>query len=98
MTITLFISLVSVLSTISSLVTEAIKKSVAVTKPTLVVSIVSTVCGWGGGIAAYILMGIALTPSSIVCLILLAPAIFLSATFGYDKVKEILIQIGKISN
>jgi hypothetical protein len=97
MTITLFITLLSVLSTISSLVTEAIKQTTEITKPTLVVSIVSAVCGWGGGIAAYILMGIAITPASIVCLILLAPAVFLSATLGYDKVKEILIQIGKIS-
>lgn len=95
MTVTLFITLVTALSLVSSLLTEAVKKTVGTTKPTLVAAIIAAVSGWGGGIAAYILMGIAFTPASIVCLILLAPVIWLGATVGYDKVIEIIKQITK---
>jgi hypothetical protein len=93
MTLTLFITLVTILSTISSLITQAIKKITNTLKPTIVVAIVSAVCGWIGGVMAYILMGISFNPSSIVCLILLAPTIFLTATLGYDKVMEIIKQL-----
>ena len=96
MTLTLFITLVSILSLISSLFTEACKKVFNVTKPTLLVGILSGVIGWGGGIAAYLLMSIAFTTSSVICLILLAPTIWLVATLGYDKVIEVIEQITKV--
>lgn len=93
MTVNLFIILVSILALASSLITEAIKKTIGTTKPTLVVAIISAITGWGGGIAAYILMGIPFTAVTIVCLILLAPCIWLGATLGYDKVIEVIKQI-----
>ena len=96
MTVNLFIVLVTILALISSLITEAIKKTIGTTKPTLIVAIVSAIAGWAGGITAYILMGIAFTPISIVCLILLAPVIWLGATLGYDKVIEVIKQISGI--
>jgi hypothetical protein len=98
MTITLFTTLVSILSLISSLVTEVGKKNEVIkANPTVFVAVASMLCGWGGGIAAYILMGIAFTSASIVCLILLAPTIFFVATLGYDKVMEVIMQIGKMA-
>lgn len=93
MTLTLFVTLVTILSLVSSLFTEAIKKVFNVTKPTLLVGILSAVIGWIGGLIAYLLMGIAFTQSSIICLILLAPTIWLVATLGYDKVMEVIEQI-----
>ena len=96
MTLTLFIVLVTILSLCSSLITEAIKKTYNNTKPTLVAAIVSIIVGWGGGLMSYILMGIPFNSSSIICLILLAPVIWLGATLGYDKVMEVIKQIGKI--
>lgn len=96
MTISMFIILITILSLASSLITEAIKKTIGTEKPTLIVFIVSAVSGWGGGIAAYILMGIAFNPISIVCLILLAPIVWLVATLGYDKVIEVIAQIGAL--
>lgn len=95
MTLALFVTLVTILSLVSSLVTEACKKVFNVTKPTLLVGILSAIIGWGGGVAAYFLMGIAFTTSSIICLILLAPTIWLTATLGYDKVMEVIEQIAK---
>ena len=93
MTLTLFISLVTALSLVSSLITEAIKKSFNATKPTLIVAIVAAITGWGGGVIAYSLMGIGYNTSNIICLILLAPTIWLMATLGYDKVLEVIKQI-----
>lgn len=97
MTLTLFIVLVTILSLINSLFTQAIKKTFKVTKPTLVALILAMIIGWGGGIATYILMSIAFTPASIVCLGLLAPTIWLTSTLGYDKVMEVIKQIGLIA-
>lgn len=93
MTLTLFITLVTILALISSLVTEGLKKTINIKQPTVIVAIISAITGWLGGLASYILMGIAFTPSSIVCLILLAPTLFLVATNGYDKVIELISQI-----
>lgn len=93
MTITLFITLFTILSLVCSLFTEAIKKVFNSDKPTLVALVLSAIVGWGGGAIAYVLMGIAFTTSSIICLVLLAPTIWLGATLGYDKVMEVITQI-----
>lgn len=94
MTLTIFLTLVTILSAVSSLFTEAIKKNFQINNPTLVVLVISAVIGWGGGAATYTLMHIPFIPNNIICLVLLAPAIWLSATLGYDKVKEIIEKIG----
>lgn len=93
MTVGLFITLFTILSLVASVITEAIKKSFNVQEPTLLAAFVSIVVGWGGGAAAYLLMNIAFTLTSIVSLVLLAPVIWLGATLGYDKVKEIILQV-----
>ena len=94
MTLTLFLTLLSILSVVSSAITEAIKKSFSVTKPTLLVAILAAVIGWGGGAVAYALLKVPFNNSSnIICLGLLAPSIWLSATLGYDKLMEIIKQI-----
>lgn len=97
MTVNLFITLVTILSLVSSLVTEAIKKAFNNTRPTLLAAVVSAVVGWGGGVAAYLLMDIAFTTPAIVALVLLAPIIWVGATVGYDKVMEIIKQILGVS-
>lgn len=94
MTLSLFLTLVSILSIISSVLTEAIKKSFQVTKPTLVVAVLAIIVGWGGGAMAYVFMHVPFeTAPNLICLGLLAPSVFLSATLGYDKVVEIIKQI-----
>jgi len=93
MTVNLFITLITILSLVSSLLTEAIKKAFHSTKPTLLAAIVSVIVGWGGGASAYLLMDIPFETKSIVALVLLAPIIWIGATVGYDKVKEIIKQI-----
>lgn len=93
MTLSLFVVLLTILSLISSLTTEACKKVFNATKPTLVDGIISIVAGAGGGILSYVLLGISFSPANVICLVLLPLGIWLSSTLGYDKVKEIIEQI-----
>lgn len=93
MTITIFLTLFTILSVVCSLFTEAIKKTVGTKEPTMVALILSAIVGWGGSAVAYELMGIPFNTNSIICLVLMAPVIWLGATLGYDKVKETIIEI-----
>lgn len=93
MTINVFIMLVTILSIVSSLLTEAIKKTIGTSIPTVVVIILAAITGWGGGFAAYTLLGIPFTKETITTLVLLAPTIWVGATVGYDKVLEAVEQI-----
>lgn len=100
MTITLFISLLTVLSMAVSLVTEGCKKllnSLSVSYATnMVVLIVSAIVGAVGTSAAYIILGIAFTGANVVCIILMAIAVWLCAMLGYDKVVQLIEQMGKL--
>lgn len=93
MTITIFLTLFAILSVVCSLFTEAIKKTIGTKEPTMVALILSAIVGWGGSAIAYQLMEIPFNTNSIICLILMAPVIWLGATLGYDKVKETIIEI-----
>lgn len=96
MSIALFLTLFTILSLVDSLTTEAVKRTIGTDRPTIVAAVLAAIIGWGGGICAYILLGIIFTPATVVCLILMAPAIWLGATTGFDKVKELIEQIGII--
>ena len=97
MTVTLFISMLTIFALISSLLTEAIKKATQDTvSNNIIVGIVAAVVGWGGGAAVYVIFGIAWTVSNIVALILLAPACWLGAMLGYDKVIQTIKQIVEV--
>lgn len=93
MTIVLFMFLLSTLSLLCSLFTEAVKKVSNTKEPTVVAAVLSAVCGWGGGATAYLLLNIPFNTQSITCLVLLAPLVWLCATLGYDKVMEVIYQI-----
>jgi len=99
MTVQLFVILLTILSLVANLVTEAVKKVLGEREysSNILVAAISAICGWGGGIATYILMGIAFTGPSIVTLILLAPACWLVATVGYDKVIQTIKQITEVA-
>lgn len=97
MTVTLFITMLTAFGIISSLITEAIKKATQETIPyNILVAIIAAVVGWGGGAAVYVIFGLAWTASNIVALILLAPACWLGAMLGYDKIVQSIEQIATI--
>ena len=97
MTISLFMALLVVLALTVSLLTEAVKKLFEDTKVTyssnVVVLIISIVVGIIGTAMAYISLGIAFTPPNVICMILMAVAVWVGSMLGYDKVLQMVEQI-----
>lgn len=100
MTITLFLTLIVVLAMAVSLLTEAVKKFFEGSKVSyssnVVVLIVSVIVGIGGTAMAYIFLGIAFSPPNIVCMVLMAVAVWVGSMLGYDKVIQMVEQIKNI--
>lgn len=100
MTITLFMALIVVLAIAVSLLTEAVKKFFEGTKvnysSNVVVLIISIIVGIGGTAMAYISLGIAFTPPNIICMVLMAVAVWVGSMLGYDKVLQMVEQIKNI--
>ena len=97
MTLTLFMALLLILAVVVSLITEAVKKfldSVGAKYPSnTVVLIVSAVVGIIGVALAYLFFGIPFTAANIVCMPLMAIAVWVGAMIGYDKVIQMIEQI-----
>ena len=91
-TMTNFIILITILSSISSLFTEAVKKTFEKANSAIVAAICSFIVGWIGGASAFYLIGLEFSLHNIICLIFMGPTIWLIATLGYDKVKEVMEQ------
>ena len=102
MTMTLFIALFTVLAgAVATLITEAVKQWYAnAGKPysaNAIALVVSVVSGGLGTAVYYVLNGIPWTVNNIICLLLMIVAIWLVSMVGYDKVKQLLDQIGKLN-
>ena len=97
MTITMFILLMTICSAVSSLLTEGVKNWFTNAgknySSNLIAMINAIVVGWGGTEIAYVLMGIAFTLPNILCLVLMAAAVWLGSMVGYDKVIQLIAQI-----
>lgn len=102
MTMTLFIALFTILAgAVSSLITEAVKKWYTNAEkpysPNMIALVVSTISGGLGTSVYYILKGIPWTVNNIICIILMIVAIWVASMVGYDKVKQLLDQIGELN-
>lgn len=101
MTITLFIALLVILAVAVSLFTEAVKKYLEETKTpysaNLVVLILSAIVGAGGTALMYILLGISFTTANILCMLLMAVAVWVGAMVGYDKVLQMIEQVKRLT-
>ena len=97
MTITLFMILMVILAVAVSLITEAVKKFMDEMElkysSNIVVLSVSTIAGVGGTALMYMFLGIAFTPPNIVCMVLMAVAVWVGAMVGYDKVLQMIEQV-----
>lgn len=99
MTVTMFIALLTMFATVTSICTEGVKKilnelNVAYAS-NLLASIIACVIGVGGTAVYYILFSMAFTPANIVCMILMGVATAFGAMVGYDKVVQAIEQMGK---
>lgn len=100
MNVSLFITLLTGLSVVTSLCTEGIKKILdgkGVTYASnVVVAVIAFIVGVCGTGVCYILNNIAFDITNITCMILMGLATWLGATVSYDKVLQTVMQISKI--
>lgn len=99
---TLFIALYTILAgAVSSLITEAVKKWYSnANKPyssNIIALVVSIISGGLGTSVYYILKGIPWNVNNIICVFLMIVAIWVTSMVGYDKVKQLLDQIGAVN-
>lgn len=92
MTITLFLTLFTLGSAVSSLLTEALKKSLTLSC-NLIALIDALVVGIAGTSAAYVLMNVEFTLQNIICIALMTVCIWIGSMLGYDKVMQTISQI-----
>lgn len=97
MTVELFLILLSVLSVITSIFTEGVKKMLESLKfkyvSNIVVLCVSIIVAGVGMIVFYLWNDFAWTTLNIICIFLMICANWLSAMLGYDKIKQAIEQI-----
>ena len=98
MDIQAFITLLAVLSAVSGVITQAVKKMLddggAKYSSNVLALIVGMVTGTAGTLIYTIISGIPLTGAQICVAVLMGLAVWLSSMQGYDKIKQLLEQIG----
>ena len=97
MTTSLFVTLLTVFSAVTSVCTEAGKKILDDMdihySANLLAFIIACVVGIFGTAAAYVLCSIDFNAINVVCMLLMGVATSVGATVGYDKVMQTISQI-----
>lgn len=97
MTIEKILVLLAILATLTSLITEAVKKFLDKSEikyaANVVVLIVSIIVGGAGTMVFYIANGIAWTALNIICIFIMIVLNWLGAMLGYDKIIQAITQI-----
>lgn len=94
MTIELFIALFGFGSMASSLLTEALKKSLNNISSNVIALINAIIVGGAGTFGYYILTDAPITPANVIYAALMALCVWVGSMVGYDKVMQTLKQIG----
>ena len=97
MTLTLFTTLLTILAVVVSFITEAVKKFLdnagVKYSSNVVVLIVALIVGAGGTALTYLFLGVAFTLPNVVCMVIMAVAVWVGAMVGYDKVLQMIEQL-----
>lgn len=94
MTPVLFVTLFAILTIVSGLITQALKKATQNTLATNILALIDAILtGAGGTTIAYIFMNIPFTGQNILCIGLLTIAVWLGSMLGFDKIKQSIDQI-----
>ena len=100
MSITLFISILTIGGAVTALLTEAIKKMYTNMgkqySPNMIALVNAIVVGSGGTAVVYMLSGIEWTVNNIICLILMTVAVWIASMLGFEKVIQTVKQIAEI--
>lgn len=98
MTVTLFLSIITIGAGVSSLLTEAIKKlysNAGKTYSANVIALVNAlVIGCGGTAITYMLLGKEWSPNNIICLVIMGFCVWVGSMIGYDKIIQLIKQVG----
>jgi hypothetical protein len=93
MTITLFLTYLTIGAGCSGLLTQALKAQIKGLPSNIIALISSLVVGLFGTASAYILMGIPFDLKNITCMVLMTVCIWVGSMVGYDKVIQTISQI-----
>ena len=100
MTITLFISVLTLGAGVTALLTEAIKKAyenAGKEYSSNIIALIDAIVVGGGGVAVtYMLMDIPWTVNNIICLVLMTIAVWIGSMIGFDKVIQLIKQLEKV--
>lgn len=100
MTVTLFISILTLGATLTSVLTEAIKKAYQNANKEYSANIIALVdaiaIGGGGTAVAYMLLGIDWTINNIICMVLMAFVVWLGSMLGFDKILQTASQVAEV--
>ncbi len=92
MTIQIALFLLTICAALTSLITEAVKKTISDKRPTITAAIVAVLVGAGVPIGYLIINKLPITTQDIVYIIAMAVMTWVSACVGYDKTKEFIEQ------
>lgn len=93
MTVELFIYLFTIGSVASSLLTQALKAYNKNLASNILALVSAIMVGILGTCSAYILMGIAFTIQSSLCIALMSVCIWVGSMVGYDKIMQLISQM-----
>ena len=97
MDMALFVTLLTIFSTVTSLCTEACKKMLDEIKvpyaSNILAFIIASVVGVGGTAIYYVIASIDFNAINITCMILMGLVTAVAATVGYDKVVQTISQV-----
>lgn len=100
MTVTLFITILTLGAGVTSLLTEAIKKAYDNAhkeySANLIALVDAIVVGMGGTAVTYMLLGIPWTVNNIICMVLMAVCVWIGSMIGYDKLVQLIQQLANI--
>ena len=100
MSITLFITILTIGGMVTALLTEAIKKMYANMNKQYSANIIAlvnaVVVGCGGTSVVYMLMNIPWTVNNIICMVLMTVAVWIASMLGFDKVIQTINQIANL--
>ena len=99
MTVTLFVTILTIGAMVSGLLTEAIKKAYTNSKKDYsanVIALINAVVVGGGGTAVtYMLLNVPWEVNNIICLALMVVCVWIGSMVGYDKIVHLIKQIAE---
>lgn len=102
MTVTLFITILTIGAAVAALITEAIKKVYANAGKTYSANVIAlvdgVVVGCGGCAVMYMLLGIEWSVNNTICMVLMGVAVWIGSMIGYDKLIQLIKQLGDVQN